>query len=114
MSGTKPMGNNSSFTAQELCTIIKGCAEGGVSKITFANGGEIIFNVVKEPLVSTTFGQVTEELVTKQEQVQEQAILQDELRTREDQLEDMLINDPEQYEKLVEQQLIDDKVADNG
>jgi hypothetical protein len=102
---------NNSFSAQELCTIIESCAKHKVCKISFASGGEIIFNE-QVPLQALT--KTTVEQIQMQEKVQEQAILQDELQTRQDQLDLMLIEDAEQYEKLTTQELLSDRGKDGA
>ena len=91
------------FDAEAICRIIETSAASRVTKITF-NGVEVIFDghPLHEPESSHTRKEMDKERKTEEEN----AILQDELTTREDQLAHMLVENPVEAERLIEQGLL--------
>lgn len=103
------------LTASEICSIIKECARQNVAEMTF---GELhvkfqpLGERIEVPGPSANHLRVRVPAKTL-EKIETEAVKQGELAVKEDDLAQMLIDDPAQYEKLLLQgDLTDD--ADDG
>jgi hypothetical protein len=83
------------FNSTELCELIKSCAEHGVSKLTL---GELMieFGKIPEPVYVPTLANVQ-----ANSEAEKVALLDAEVDVKEDQLSQMYIEDPANYERLL-------------
>lgn len=83
--------------ATELCDILRECKKSGVSWFKWGDL-EVRFGTTSQ---SGRQIKISEKAISESEKIEIQAIEQQEILTKEDQLDHMLIEDPYQYEKLL-------------
>lgn len=103
------------LTAQEICSIIKECARQGVAEMTY---GEL--HVKFQPLgereeapAHVPPSQRVRVPAKTLDKIESDSLRNDELAVKEDDLAQMLIEDPAQYEKLVLQGDLADDANDS-
>lgn len=100
-----------------MCAIIKACTEARVAVLKFGPL-EVQFHQQVEPLAFANGPQGWQRVQPTQpeaeisdeqrQQMEEEALDRDEIRLKEDQLDQMLIEDPAEFEKLVAQNELED------
>ena len=95
------------FDAKSICSIIKECCRSGVTKFKLGDL-ELEFGDVNQrtqiPLVSHTRpGKFREADPTKIQNIDEHGQYQDEILSREEEAELMLLEDPERFEEMLAQ-----------
>lgn len=102
---TTEKSKNSLLNFKELCSIIKTCSGHNVSELKFGDLHVTFHRTVKSELEQTAPVQPTHtdtEISDEQrEQIAKAALERDEISTREDQLDQMLIESPSDYERLI-------------
>lgn len=88
-----------SFDTNEITSIIESCSRNGVAK--FSCGGlELSFlQIDKAPAIEPVF--VRPELATAQESQARSSLVREEVAVKHEQLEQMLLDDPVEYENLL-------------
>lgn len=117
MTGTRLKNN---LDAADICTIIEACAKFGVSKLSFADlhvhlGPQSDVPKI-EPHSSTNDAAMSDVVASpeaaiseeKHKKFTEEAIVYSELETREDQLDNMIIENPSEYERLMTEGELED------
>ena len=107
-------GTKTAFTAQDISAIIRECKQQGVASLTVGD-----LHLVFEPKAQTTsVPEVPVETKPPEAAISEQdrskqakeVLEQDELEYRQRQIDEMLINDPLEAERLIEQgELVEDE-----
>lgn len=97
MNSMNPNGNII-MTVENLCAILKACTESGVSELKF-EGLEVSFWGPTQTLPQAF--NLSPEVIAAQEQVSQDVSVEQEVRSREDELAEMLVNDPEKFEDLL-------------
>ena len=89
----------SSFDTDSITRIIEVCSRNGVAKFSYG-GMEISFlQIEKAPTIEPVF--VRPELQTAQESQARSSLTREEVALKQDQLEQMLLDDPVEYENLL-------------
>lgn len=96
--------------SSEICSIIKACGESEVSELKFGDlsikFGRSASHLNPEPVLDRSIEQ-------EQTRIQDEVLVQDELMSREDELANMLVEDPVRYEEMLAE-MGEDIVEDNG
>lgn len=85
------------LTSDDICKIIKACAESGVYKIK-CNSLEVEFGQPKKVDHENFTQELTQEAHDKMDQ---QTLVEEEVKTREEQIQMMLIENPELAEEMI-------------
>lgn len=90
---------------RELCSIIKTCGSNNVAELKFGDlhvrfHQAVVVQQQQPPKVETTHPD-TEISDEQREQLENVALVRDEIATKEDQLDQMLIESPSEYERLI-------------
>lgn len=87
------MSRNKRFSVQEVCDIVKTCRDNGVSELHY-NGLDIILSgyIAQKKFIRG---------VCDGKAVEEESLIADEHKVRQEQLDEALINDPAGYEQLL-------------
>ena len=105
------------LTSDEVCAIIKACNDARVAVLKFGDL-EIQFHQKVEPLAFEHGPQGWQrlqptqpeaEISEQQQQLHEKSFDADEIRVKQDQLDQMLIEDPHEFEKLMAQNELEDE-----
>lgn len=95
----------SSFDSESITRIIEVCSRNGVAKFSYG-GLELSFlQVDRAPTTEPVF--VRPELAVAQESQARSSLTKEEVSLRQDQLEQMLLDDPVEYENLLRQRDIE-------
>jgi len=107
--------NKTDLSTQSVCSIIETCARYNVAKLQFR---DLMLEFGQKPeqpppgrTTATTVADMTEQ--EHQEQTK-QALAEDELSLREQQLEELKITDPAEYERQIRDGELEDDDADRG
>lgn len=127
----KSMGTTSknlALSSQDVCTIIKACADSGVSILKFGNlnvefGRPTKTTVNQEEINSSitaeTKNQSTntpDKEISEEERklLQEKALLEDEQKSKQDEIDHMLVEDPALAEELISSGELEDDDESDG
>lgn len=88
------------LTSKDICNIIKQCSYSGVTHFNFGDL-QISFKQSQLKAEENSITPGTEILGDELSQAEETATIQNEVQTREEQLEEMLLTDPLQFEELI-------------
>jgi hypothetical protein len=91
------------FNMTELCSLIKECASSGVSELTL-EPFRVVFSEQKKEATTTPpayFYAQTSVEQDRQKLDDDEVLLKEELRLREDQLSNALLEDPAEFERLL-------------
>lgn len=106
------------LTSEDVCSIIRACSESGVMELEFQDLHIVLGKQAKPPQDSIGAG-VTEVIPTPEPQIKEQdlppdELLKQEIQAREEQLAQMMLEDPAEAERLqLEGDLSDDEPGTN-
>lgn len=96
----------------EICAIIKACSENGVTELKFGDL-QVSFKLKKpepiEPELTTEIPAT--EIAEAIQQSSADALEKEELQTRDDELEHMLVENPRRYEELMAQGDLESKAT---
>jgi len=95
------MGVTKSLTAKEVCDIIESCKGGGVSTLKYGTLNIQFYSTDPYLQLNNQLLNVNESSLASQ--VEAESLLDDEIDVKDSQLSELLITDPEQYEKLLAQ-----------
>lgn len=96
------------FSAADLCAIIETCNRSGVSTL-YLEGLNVQFNPVQQ-MTPSTYGAVPTRFSPDREypQMEEQAMEQDEATLKMDRLQQLIIENPAEAEKLLAEEVAND------
>ena len=96
--------------SKDICRIIKLCADSGVSKLKISTLEVEFFG---SGVVTTSTGKKITERPREQARVEQEDIELAEKRIREDQRENLILENPEEYERLIASGELTDEAIDN-
>lgn len=91
------------FTMTELCSLIKECGSSGVSELTL-DPFRVVFSDIKKEATTTSLPHFYAQTSVEQDRQKlddEEVLLKEELRIRQDQLSNALLEDPAEFERLL-------------
>lgn len=100
--GTNSLGEKEKnfLSGDEICSIIEVCAKRGVGEFVY---GPLSFNfgTKKDTQPARNGAQLPENVIQEQQKIEETTLLSEELRTKEEQIAELLITDPLYAEELI-------------
>ena len=117
MNSTKSRKNNV-LNASDICCIIEACGKAKVSELGFA-GLRLTFGWTAkeeaEKTKDTPAPHLSERVVSEASKIAEQTLQRDEIITKEDLVQQLLIEDPLAYERfIIGEELEDQDVGESG
>ena len=108
--GMNSITKNFFVSVEDLSKLIETCAKSGVSEFAF---GELKIQFGRTPAPGPAIpDQAPENVILEQKQVEESALLKEEILTKEEQIAELLISDPLSAEELMAEGVLEEDSED--
>jgi hypothetical protein len=96
-----------SLTVEDICAILGSCDKNGVAALKFGDLQVEFFDKQPETSVAHTSAP---EIAAEQSKIHNSALVEEEIRTREQQLEELFLTDPLEAERLLAKGDLEDEL----